>query len=473
MGAQVCSKVCPFGKETGRSVAGDHFAMSEAVQFTVKLLNAATPVSRDLTKEEETMKVLELADEILSSGISIEEWKKATYGAGETPPASPVVVSAVGAAESKLFMRQCPAHHLTCIWAMYGEKNRIRTKEEHENGQNFMVAKTKQLEWLFKDEEGKTWDVVAVDDGCPDKSGELAKEVIAKFSVPNVTLMDVRDAFKNKDEFFIDRGLDEAAKKSRKGGAILYALRQVASRPSVAGKPNLVMYTDSDLSTDMALCGLLSHGILTEGCSVSAGARYGSEGTFLVKPPTGGASPHPQSHYEQPNMMKIVLRHYVRVRLLPMLQGIYDTQCAFKCFRKEDLMEITKDVRSLQADFDMELLLCGLLFYRKKGLDQKKLAYVAGTLFTEDFAESNFMATADDPDKPYKTYATMTQGLVGMHERFIDQAGPEAASAKELVEFCKGMNWEKYKKMHDKLNTRGQTLFDHNFTLDELKKAAE
>merc|ERR1712048_955689 len=288
----------------------------------------------------------------------------------------------------------------------------------------------------------------------------------------NVTLMDVRDAFKNKDEFFIDRGLDEAAKKSRKGGAILYGLRHVASQPGVEGKPNLVMYTDSDLSTDMALCGQLSYGILKAGCSISAGARYGSPGTFLVKPPDNGAAPHPQSHYEQPNMMKIVLRHYVRVRLLPMLQGIYDTQCAFKCFKREDLMEITKDVKSLQADFDMELLLCGLLHYQKAGAKPGKLCYVGGTLFTEDFAESNFMATADDPDKPFKTYATMTQGLVGMHERFIDQGSEDAAKAKDLADFCRSMTWETYKKMHDKLNERGNTLFDHPFTLEELKAAA-
>merc|ERR1712048_677341 len=235
-----------------------------------------------------------------------------------------------------------------------GEKNRIRTKEEHPNGQNFMVNKAKQLEWLFAGEDGKTFDIVAVDDGCPDDSGELAKGVIDKYGLKNVTLMDVRDAFKRNDQFFLDRGLDEAAKKSRKGGAILYGLREVANRASVPGKPNLVMYTDSDLSTDMSLCGLLSYGILVEGCSISAGARYGSAGTFLVKPPDFGASPHPQSHYEQPNTMKIVLRHYFRVRLLPMLDGIYDPQCAFKAFKREDLVEITKDVRSLQADFDME-----------------------------------------------------------------------------------------------------------------------
>jgi len=438
----------------------------------VKMLNAATPASRDLTNDEETASVLKIADQILASKIDIEHWKSATYGGKKRKPASPVIVSAVGAAESKLLMRKCPAHHLTCLWAMYGEKNRIKTKAEHENGQNFMVNKVKQLEWLFKGQKGKSFDVVAVDDGCPDKSGELAKGVIEKNDLQNVTLMDVRDAFKDKDQFFVDRGLDEAAKKSRKGGAILYGLRKVASMDAVEGKPNLVMYTDSDLSTDMALCGLLSYGVLKAGCGMSCGARYGSAGTFLVKPPDGGASPHPQSHYEQPNMMKIVLRHWVRVRLLPMLQGIFDTQCAFKAFRREDLMEITQDVKSLQADFDMEVLLCALLAYRKKDFKDNKLAHVSGTLFTEDFAESNFMATADDPDKPYKTYATMITGLVGMHDRFIEKDSEEATKVKDIVDFCRGMTWETYKKMHDKLNERGETLFDHPFTLEDLKTAA-
>jgi len=467
------------GKGKGKAKAKAKVGKAEAVKPSpevismVKVLNAATPKSRDLTNDEETASVLQLADQILATKIDIEEWKAATYGSKKGgKPASPVVVSAVGAAESKIMMKKCKPHHLTCMWAMYGEKNRIKTKEEHENGQNFMVNKIKQLEWLFKGQKGKTFDVVCVDDGCPDKSGELAKAIIEKEDLKNVTLLDIRDAFKNKDEFFLDRGLDEAAKKSRKGGAILYGLRHVASQPAVEGKPNLVMYTDSDLSTDMALCGLLSYGMLKAGCSLSTGARYGQAGTFLVKPPVGGASPHPQSHYEQPNMMKIVLRHYVRVRLLPMLKGIYDTQCAFKCFDRGELLDITKDVRSLQADFDMEVLLSALLHYQKKGVKQNKLAYVGGTLFTEDFAESNFMATADDPDKPFKTYATMTSGLVATHKRFVDQDSEDAKSAKELVAFCEGMTWETYKKMHNKLNERGNTLFDHNFTLEELKAAA-
>lgn len=454
----------------GSSSQGKYAALAPRLEELKKSL----PVSRDLTNTDENMQVLDIAKEILESKADIEEIKKETFGSEKEKPASPVLVSAVGAAESKLLLKQCPAHHLVCVFAMYGEKNRIRTKQEHENGQDFLCTKVKQLEWLFDGEEGKTWEILAVDDGCPDGSKDLAKDIVQKKSLKNITILDLRNAYKEKIPFFMDRGLDEACKKSRKGGAILYGLlHAAASRPFYPDtKPTLVMYTDSDLSTDMALCGLLSDGVLNKGSCISMGARYGSPGTFLVKPPDQGAAPHPKSHFEQPNMMKIVLRHYVRVRLLPMLEGIYDTQCAFKCFRAEDLSAIVNDVKSMGADFDMELLLCALLFYRKQGHAQAKLCSVAPTLFTEDFAESNFMASSDDPDKPYKTYAAMMTALVGMHERYVDPESDEAKAQKALVDFCRDMSWETYKKMHDKLNERGETLFDHPFTLDELKAAA-
>jgi hypothetical protein len=445
----------------------------EGLKAKLEEWTKSLPVSRDLTSDEETAQVLAIASEIVASGADIEEVKKMTYGSETEKPAPPVLLSAVGAAESKILLGQCGPHHMTCIFAMYGEQNRLRTKAEHDNGQNLMVNKAKQLAWLFDGEVGKTWDILAVDDGCPNDSKTLAKTVLEKNNLQNVKILDLKNAFTDKHPFFMDRGLDEACKKSRKGGAIMYGLLHAATSktfyPETA--PKLVMYTDSDLSTDMALCGLLSHGILVKGSSMSMGARYGSPGTFLVKPPDQGAAPHPQSHYEQPNMMKIVLRHYVRVRLLPMLDGIYDTQCAFKCFKSEDLEAICKDVRSMGADFDMELLLCGLLHYRRAGVEQANLCSVSSTLFTEDFAESNFMANSDDPDKPYKTYAGMLEALVGMHERFIEQGSDEAKQAKDLAAFCRGLSWESYKKMHDKLNERGPTLFDHGFSLEELTSA--
>jgi len=431
------------------------------------------PLGRDLTSNEEAAQVLSIADEILSSGLPLEEIRQLVYKDPSTTP--PILISAVGSAESKLKLRGCGPHHMTCIFAMYGEQNRIRTKAEHENGEDLLRNKVKQLKWLF-DEDGKTWDILAVDDGCPNDSIGLARKIVAQEGYDNVRLVNLQEAIDQQIPFFVrDRKL-KSTKESRKGGAILYGLRWVAENASVVKPvgdgPHLVMYTDSDLSTDMSLCGLLSAGIISDGCSMSMGARYGSPGTFLVKEKPRG---HPEGHYDKPDMMNIVFRHYCRVCLLPMLRGIYDTQCAFKCFKVTDVLQITAQVQSMGPDFDMELLLCALQFYRKAGTSQEKLCKVYGTLFAEDFAESNFTATAgsEDPDKHHKTYLGMTQGILQMHRRYIDADSDEAKQAAEFVAFCESLDLATYKKMIQALQAElGPTLFDYDFGLEALKKAA-
>lgn len=441
-------------------------------QSLVTRLSANLPLTRDLTSNEEASKVLSLASEMLSSGVPVEDIKALVYKNPTTTPA--ILISAVGSAESKLKLKACGPHHMTCIFAMYGEQNRIRNKSEHENGQDLIRNKVKQLQWLFDGEAGKTWDMLAVDDGCPNDSIGLGRKIVLEEGYENVRLINLQDAIDQRIPFFVrDRKL-KSTKESRKGGAILYGLHWVAQNASVVKEsssgPHLIMYTDSDLSTDMSLCGLLSAGIMTDGSSMSMGARYGAPGTFLVKDKTLG---HPESHYDQPNMMKIVFRHYLRVRLLPMLTGIYDTQCAFKCFNLADVPHIIQQVQSMGPDFDMELLLCALQHYQKAGVPQGRLCKVYGTLFTEDFAESNFMASAGDPDKPFKTYVDMTKGIVEMHKRYIDPTSSDAKDAAELVEFCQTLDLPKYKKMIQTLEAElGPTLFDHDFGLEVLKKAS-
>lgn len=434
---------------------------------------AGLPLTRDLTDEAENLQVLALASEILASGISLQSFKDEQFGNGNKEPGPTVLVSAISSAESKLKLKALGPLHMTCIYAMYGEQNRIKKKAEHPNGQDFVRMKVKQLEWLFDGEVGKTWEILAVDDGCPNDSKSLAKAVIQAEGYTNVHVLDLEDAVKEGMPYFKERGLTAGCKQSRKGGAILYGLHYAATQPAPGTAPKLVMYTDSDLSTDMSLCGLLADGLLAQGSSMSMGARYGQAETFLVKPPTSGPAGHPQSHFEQPNMMKIVMRHWVRVRLLPMLKGIYDTQCAFKCFRAEDVLAIIGEVRGLGADFDMELLLCALSHFRNAGVPDGKLCGIAPTLFTEDFAESNFMATSDDPDKSYKTFAAMTNGMCAMHERYVPAGSAEAAAAAPFVEWARDLSWETYKKMILELEKRGPTLIDHDFDLATIKAACE
>eukprot|EP00450_Noctiluca_scintillans_P010240 CAMPEP_0194503692 /NCGR_PEP_ID=MMETSP0253-20130528/28521_1 /TAXON_ID=2966 /ORGANISM="Noctiluca scintillans" /LENGTH=447 /DNA_ID=CAMNT_0039345997 /DNA_START=82 /DNA_END=1425 /DNA_ORIENTATION=- len=444
-----------------------------AAETIVAKFSADLPLARDLTSTDEAANVLVLASEILSCGVPLEDIKQLVYQDPSTTPA--ILISAVGSAESKLKLRACGPHHMTCIFAMYGEQNRIRTKSEHDNGQDLVRNKVNQLRWLYDGDEEKTWDILAVDDGCPNDSIGLARRIVQQEGYDNVRLIHLQEAIDQRLPFFVrDRNLKNTT-ESRKGGAILHGLGWVANNASLVKQcpgdaPHLVMYTDSDLSTDMSLCGVLSAGIMTDGCSMSMGARYGTPGTFLVKATSLG---HPESHYDQPNMMKIVFRHYLRVRLLPMLTGIYDTQCAFKCFNVADIVQIIEQVQSMGPDFDMELLLCALQFYQKAGVQQEKLCKVYGTLFTEDFAESNFMASSGDPDKPFKTYADMTKGILQMHKRYIEADSAEAKAAAELVEFCRTLDVARYKKMIQTLEEElGPTLFDHDFGFEALNRAA-
>ena len=447
--------------------------MADGVHFFIEKWKSSLPFSRDLTDQVENQRVLDLASGILASGLSIQVFKDASYGDREGKgTASPVLISAIQSAESKLKMKECGGFHMACVFAMYNEQNRIQTKEGHQNGQDFIRMKSKQLQWLFDGEEDKTWELLAVDDGCPNNSKGLARAIIEKEGYSNVRVLDLEDQVKNQTPFFIDRGLKSGCKESRKGGSILYGLRTAGEEAKEAKekgekKERLVMYTDSDLSSDMSLVGLLAHGVMVAGGGMSMGARYGSAGTFLVKPPNFGASGHPRSHFEQPNMMKIVFRQYVRSRLLPMLDDILDTQCAFKCFRGEQLGPILEEVRSMQADFDMELLLCALTALKK--VEAKKLCVVEPTLFTEDFAESNFMGGADsDEDKPYKTYNQMNSALIAMHERYVDQQSEEHEKVKDLIEYVKGLSWERYKEIILALEKKlGPTLFNFDLRLPD------
>ena len=105
---------------------------------------------------------------MIKSGLPIEDFKAACYGDAEGKGAGPtVLVSAVGSAESKLKMKTVGGFHLTCIFAMYGEQNRIQTKAGHKNGQDFIRMKVKQLDWLFEGEDAsKSWEILAVDDAA-------------------------------------------------------------------------------------------------------------------------------------------------------------------------------------------------------------------------------------------------------------------------------------------------------------------
>jgi len=69
---------------------------------------------------------------------------------------------------------------VSVIFAVYKEHNRIKKNSEHPHGEDFLLKKVNQMEWLFKDQANINWELIIVDDGCPEDSGKIAQSIIEK-----------------------------------------------------------------------------------------------------------------------------------------------------------------------------------------------------------------------------------------------------------------------------------------------------
>lgn len=66
---------------------------------------------------------------------------------------------------------------ISVVFAMYKEHNRIRNKPEHEHGEDFLLKKANHLNWLFAGRSNFSWELIAVDDGCPESSPRIAADI--------------------------------------------------------------------------------------------------------------------------------------------------------------------------------------------------------------------------------------------------------------------------------------------------------
>jgi hypothetical protein len=261
---------------------------------------------------------------------------------------------------------------------------------------------------------------------------------------------------------------------SRKGGAVLYGLHVTHERSEEfsKGKPHYVIYTDSDLSSDLAMSGLLLNQILISNKSLACGARYGYTGSFLVK--DNGATGHPASHLEQPNVMHITFRHFVRSHLLPDISTLTDTNVGFKCYQVSDLSELLPKMTIFGPAFDMQLLLASLKYYKNKFVGQTgaDIIGVCPILFVEDFSESNFTSNETNPDASYKAFIQMDQEICKMSEEYSLTNNDNAFSL-ELKAFIESLDTQSYKKMINNIEQAmgRELMFGQEFTMEQLKQA--
>lgn len=270
------------------------------------------------------------------------------------------------------------------VVAMYNEHNRIRTGAEHPAGEDFLRRKESQLKWLFEGEIDKTWELVFVDDGCPEKSGEIAERIIQQEGYNNVRVLFLADAIAERSS--ITKGL-ASTDDSQKGGAIQYGMWSVI-REQPENARHIVIYTDSDLSTNIAQAGLLLLQLENQNRMCTIGTRYDTGGVYCT--PVGAQG---LTNYDQ---TMLVFRHFIRTKLLPQLGEVVDTQCGFKAFKAEVLKKVLERMTDRRFSFDMELLLLTALHCSRGGNAVGK----APIVWIESNVESNFyIAQAGNTDE--------------------------------------------------------------------------
>lgn len=295
------------------------------------------------------------------------------------------ILLALKIAKSKIFINRIKRPlSISVVFAVYKEHNRIRKISEHPHGEDFLNIKMEQLKWLFADNKNIDWQLIVVDDGCPENSGKIAQSIIDKNNFADkAQVLYLKDAIKQKLPPV--QGL-KSVDDSKKGGAIAYGMWHSVQQNS--SKRHIVIYTDADLSTHLGQIGLLANPILNQGKLAVTGSRR-SWNSIVIK--------------KENRNKRGKLFIYLWKRLLPCLHNIVDTQCGFKGFRANIISDLTKDLIERQFAFDIELLLKTNLI-KHNGVDKTGIAWI-------DSEE-------ESTTKELQSYLPMLKAIVKMYKKY-------------------------------------------------------
>ena len=334
------------------------------------------PLSMDLTDSEQERQAFDISELLLDLYPSEDELERVSSRIVTESQKYPVILHlALKLALSKQSLKSISAPIFSSfIVAMYNEHNRIRTNTEHPSGEDFLRRKVSQLNWLFKGEINKKWELIFVDDGCPEKSGDIAAEIIQQEKYNNVRVLFLADGIEEGTP--VTKEL-ESTSDSQKGGAIQYGMWS-AIKEHQGHDRHIVFFTDSDLSTNIAQAGLLLRQLEDQNRMCAIGTRYSAGGVYCTPKGAMGVTDH--------DRLMLVFRHFIRSKLLPQIGEIIDTQCGFKAFKAEILKNVLDQMTDKRFSFDMELLLLTAL---QRGSKDNFIGE-APIVWIESNEESNF-----------------------------------------------------------------------------------
>jgi hypothetical protein len=418
--------------------------------------------ARDLTDSAQNQAVLDAASALVEGSAVAERV------AGDHGPA--VAAEAMAAARSRRRLSKLIGPiRLTVVWAMYGETGRMVPRAVHPHGEDFVRTKVRQLDWLTGGLPGVTWDIIACDDGCPDRpsSADLMTQIVRAEGYPSeghrgVTVLRLADLIGGAMP--ISPAFDRltSTEQSRKGGSILAGLATAVgadrARPN-AGR-HVVCYTDADLSANLAQLGSLAAPVADDDKVAAAlGQRYGIDGAVLVR--ADGPVTEPHSTGDKPDKIIILFRHFVRATLIPALARVLDTQAGFKAFGGPALGPVIRQMTSFKETFDVELLIHLVQAYGPDALALEPI------VFTEDFAATNFPSVEPGP-----SHLRMVQQIVELYDRLVAPVAPVTGAAADLLDLVRALDLDGYVTLIERLRAEDQgdpTLFERRWPVSHLR----
>jgi glycosyltransferase involved in cell wall biosynthesis len=383
--------------------------MDEILDAAAEELRGTTPAQLDLTIGDHLEQVRFAADRLLDrpGGAEFLDELEQHLFVGEPEPSLGVHVAVKLARSKARVQRLSGPRHLSVVFAVYKEHQRILRRSEHELGEDFLRRKLRQLEWQFDRSPEFGWDLSVVDDGCPEGSGAIAERILAGARLgARARVLYLQDAIEQGHR--VASSLRSTA-DSQKGASIEYGMaRAVEERRD----NHIVVYTDADLSTDLAQVGLLIDGIEGGVADAALGSR---------RQPTSIAVKRGRRN------VRGKLFIFLWKRLLPPLRYITDAQCGFKAFRAEVVRDVLTDVREKKFAFDLELLLKTEL-HRPGSIARIPIAWI----------DSEAASTTVDANP----YLSMLEGIVAMYRRLLP-ATSEGDAYAAFIEALDEAAWQR------------------------------
>lgn len=406
--------------------------ISPKINTIVARLVESGPKQMDLTDEVHALSVTEAADALMKLKVQlgdIDELEDRFLL--KTDEDHIFILLVLKIVRSKILVGQVrESASVSVIFAVYKEHNRIRKKSEHPHGENFLVKKVEQLKWLFSESPHIKWELIVVDDGCPEKSGAIAQKIIGKEQLTEeVRVLFLSDAIERRLGPVSDLS---TTNESQKGGSIVYGMWDAVQR--IGRERHIVIYTDADLSTHLGQVGLLLDPITNTGKLAAIGSRRERD-SVVVK--TGSRN----------SRGKLFI--YLWKRMIAELGDIVDTQCGFKAFNAEIVPEIVDGIIEKKFAFDIELLLRTTLI-RQNSISRVGIAWI----------DSEAASTTTD----LSPYLPMLKSIVAMYRKYV----PANTESDEFAVFMDALTEDEFGNL---LNAIPQDILDREpYEFTDFKK---